>query len=460
MSELGRAALTPLMSEYTGIPEFYGLCLRARWRLIDILTKTKPKRILAFGAGTFVAVLSRYCAEMPGTVCTVVDASDFWHFERRKQWLENGVDMKLLDMRVVRMAGGAFDMDDLELDAPYDLILVDCPRTVEKRQDVAFISTLRKASVPQHTTIILDDAHYEAVSVLKAALLEHLGSWNVEQETITDERVLNSHRTTAILHPRSPTAVKSPCDICMVGWNNHPDRLRAFERSLLSVRLNWTAYEPVIYMAQETRSIPEESIRAVEDVGAKYGVQVLNNPADHSWVHNKRLSWSKSTAPYIMFLEDDWIMQYEFDIRLVTDWLDEHTDYHIINVRMHHPKAQIAANTGSDQFGDFFERVDKQETVYTCTPHIRRRDLPIFESDKIKHWATGSGGKPQTLENGMPVVWDAELAFCELLEPAFRDGSLRVAAFNHLYLFEHHNEAVAKKTGKAKQDDLARSNQK
>ena len=40
-----------------------------------------------------------------------------------------------------------------------------------------------------------------------------------------------------------------------------------------------------------------------------------------------QLSWSRSTAPYILFLEDDWVMQYEFDVNWIIDFLESHPDY-------------------------------------------------------------------------------------------------------------------------------------
>ena len=459
MSELlGREHLTPMMHEYEGIPEFYGLPLQAHWRLIDILTETKPQRILVFGCGIYIGVLARYHKAMPNTVITVVDQAERWDFERRKNWSDNGVALNKMDVRVARMLSGTFDVDDFKLTEPYDLVLVDSPRVKEKRGDAGFISKLREVIVPQRTTIILDDTHVEAVAVLRAAILEHLGSWNVSQEVIVDGRVVESYRTTTILHPLPPSVIANRCDICMIGWNNHPERLKAFERTLRGLRLNWTAYEPTIWMAQETRGLLDEDIKAVEDVGARYGVTVLNNPIDHSWVHNKQLSWSRSTAPYILFLEDDWCMQWEFDIRWVTDWLDEHQEYQIVNLRQHHPKSRMSVACGGQQYGDFFERLG-DEAIYTCTPHVRRNPMPIFNSDKLQCWEKDQDGSFQVLENGQRIVFDAEIAYLDLLQPLFDAGELRCAAFNHLYLFEHNNEAVAKKPGRVKQEAFSQRNQ-
>ena len=192
----------------------------------------------------------------------------------------------------------------------------------------------------------------------------------------------------------------------------------------------------VIWQTVNRGELTPEQLQATRDLGATYGAVVMDNPAENTWVQNLQNSWSRAKTPYILFMEDDWIICSLFDVDEVLEIMGQKS-IDITFMRMWHTHSYAEVNRGSEFFGECFRRNEPDIMLnFTLNPWIRRHPMEEFQI-----------GDGKGIYNGVHSVQgsnDAEAIYCQIVGSLIKEGKVRSAAYNASHFVAHYNMEEAK----------------
>ncbi len=335
------------------------------YALAELLADLRPRSILEIGSGRSSLILMKY-ARQSGAIFRGLDGRGQYHEFFRRVATDAGFDASCI--LACEMHDGWYDLahaTELIGPEPYELVIVDGPSDVAMRAVRAARVVLRAASA-SGTAWVIDDTEDSGPDSVIGRVREWFGPFSEERHVRDD---LNPLRTTVILIPRGFGVGLPWASVAIVTWARTEARLEYLRRTLEGLHENLRLADkrvPIVVSAERDGA----ARTGVEPLCLRYGARLVWNPRRAGPGRNLDYALSQIDAPFVLALQDDWVLTERLDLADGVRFLARHA-------AEGSSMAMVRYTWGMDDTiarpleGRFLRLAPESTHLYSDHPHLR-----------------------------------------------------------------------------------------
>jgi predicted O-methyltransferase YrrM len=337
------------------------------YAMAELLAELRPRSILEIGPGRSSLILLNY-ARQCGALYRGLNARGEHHEFFRQVASDAGFDPSRASACDPR--DGWYDLaqaSELIGPEPYELIVVDGPWEVRMRA-VRAARVLLRAAAASGTAWIIDDAENDGPESVIRCVREWFGPFAQERHVRDD---LNPLRTTALWIPRGVGVDLPQASVAIITWARTEARLEYLRRTLDSLYDNLRLAGkrvPIVVSAERDGAARS----GLEPLCLRYGARLVWNPRRAGPGCNLDHALSHTDAPFVLALQDDWVLAERLDLADGLRFLARRTkeDFHLVRY------AWGMDDTIAHPLEGRFLRLAPESThLYSDQPHLRSAAL-------------------------------------------------------------------------------------
>lgn len=166
-------------------------------------------------------------------------------------------------------------------------------------------------------------------------------------------------------------------DIAIPAWPNHPKRLEYVSRVIESLRANLFASRHLLryFCSAESERDPGHEWKGTQltKLCEKHGIPLVYRDGPASLGGNMNSAIQMCTSPWILVVQDDWMLRSPIDLSDGVDFMQRRSDIALIRYEVPVRKTGGTAFCGGD--GEFRKVDIAGPWPYGDGPHLRRQDF-------------------------------------------------------------------------------------